>query len=166
MHVQTPAGTTAITVSVCPRCGTIGKSGKSSCCGRGGSWFKNCGGAGNTKRQHTWHEGIQACKARSQFKAVIGQQLNGAQQQDIDSSSQGADMVTSRTVIAASKTFAHMSANTSPPMSDTTSIVTATYTPHNVLTTTPARTSITNIPSVYFEVSSYFTIIFIFFPLF
>merc|ERR1719183_96298 len=75
--------TTTITVSVCPRCGTIAKSGKPSCCGRGGSWFKNCGGRGNTKHPHTWYGGIQACKARSQSKRVIGQQLNAAQQKEV-----------------------------------------------------------------------------------
>merc|ERR1719201_3088543 len=45
--------------SVCPTCGTIGKSGKSSCCGRGGSWFRNCGSVENAKLVHTWYEGIQ-----------------------------------------------------------------------------------------------------------
>ena len=79
--------TTAIAVSaVCPRCGTIGKSDKMSCCGRGGSWFDNCGGAGNAKLHHTWYEGIQACKARSQSKIVISQELNGAQQKNTESS--------------------------------------------------------------------------------
>merc|ERR1719305_1436371 len=57
--------TTTITVPVCPRCGTIVKSDKISCCGRGGSWFKNCGGIGNIKLHHTWYEGIQACKTPS-----------------------------------------------------------------------------------------------------
>ena len=49
--------------SRCPRCGTINKSGKRSCCARGGAWFRNCGDAGNTKFDHTWVEGIQACKS-------------------------------------------------------------------------------------------------------
>merc|ERR1712032_1428143 len=68
--------TMVITTSVCPKCGIIAKSGKSSCCGRGGSWFKNCGGAGNTKLRHTWYQGIQACKARTRSKSSIGQQVN------------------------------------------------------------------------------------------
>ena len=46
----------------CPKCGTTNKSGKVSCCARGGSWFKNCGDEGNTKFDHTWAEGVQACK--------------------------------------------------------------------------------------------------------
>ena len=66
--------------SVCPKCGTIGKSGKSSCCGRGGSWYRNCGNAGNEKAGHTWYEGVQACNTRSGFKTVIGKQQNAAQQ--------------------------------------------------------------------------------------
>merc|ERR1712203_897227 len=68
-----PRTTTTIT-SVCPKCGTIAKSGKSSCCGRGGSWFKNCGSAGNTKLEHTWHEGMHACTARRQSGMAVGQQ--------------------------------------------------------------------------------------------
>ena len=136
--------TTTITVSVCPRCGTIGKSGKPSCCGRGGSWFRNCGGAGKTKlQQHTWHEGIQACKSRSQFKTVVGQQLNGAQQKGMGSS-QGAGMANYKAVIAATNTPAVASVNTSTPMSDTTLIITSTYTPDDVKITTSARTLMTN----------------------
>ena len=46
----------------CPKCGSTKKSGKHSCCGRGGAWFKNCGDAGNSKFGHTWAEGIQTCR--------------------------------------------------------------------------------------------------------
>ena len=63
--------------SACPTCGTIQKSGKPSCCGHGGSWFKRCGGGGNRNLDHSWHEGIKACKAQSQ--PVIGQQPNAAE---------------------------------------------------------------------------------------
>ena len=66
--------------TTCHKCGTIAKSGKSSCCGRGGSWFKNCGGAGNAKVEHTWHEGILACKVWPEFKTVIDRQSHAAQQ--------------------------------------------------------------------------------------
>ena len=48
-------------IPVCPKCGDIKKSGKQSCCARGGAWFKNCGDVGDTKFDHTWAEGIQAC---------------------------------------------------------------------------------------------------------
>ena len=51
-----------------------------SCCGRGGSWFKNCGRAGNAKLHHTWYEGIQACKKLEHSKRAIGLQSNAAQQ--------------------------------------------------------------------------------------
>ena len=66
----------------------MGKFGKGSCCGRGGSWFKNCGSHGNAKLAHTWFEGIQACKASpEQSKLALGQlQLNPAQQNRYHSS--------------------------------------------------------------------------------
>ena len=47
--------------SECVKC-VINKDGKQSCCSRGGTWFKNCGDPGDTKFDHTWVEGIQACK--------------------------------------------------------------------------------------------------------
>ena len=46
----------------CGKCARTKKSGKNSCCARGGAWFKNCGDAGDTQFDHTWAEGIQACK--------------------------------------------------------------------------------------------------------
>merc|ERR1719201_1171673 len=72
--------TTTTISSVCRKCGIIAKSGKSSCCGHGGSWFRNCGSVGNAKLDHTWYEGIQVCKARSKFKRVTSQQSNTVQQ--------------------------------------------------------------------------------------
>merc|ERR1719201_1528750 len=72
--------TTTTISSVCLKCGTIAKSGKRSCCGGGGSWFRNCGSTGNAKRRHTWYEGIQACKTRVELKTVSGQRSNAAQQ--------------------------------------------------------------------------------------
>ena len=144
MHIKTLAGTTTtIAASVCPRCGTIGKSGKPSCCGRGGSWFKNCGSSGKTKLQHTWYEGIQGCKARSQAKTAVGHQRNAAQQKDIDSSP-GDSMKNYRSVIVATKTFVFKSVNTSTPMSDTTVIVTSTYTPKNMSNTVTSHILTTN----------------------
>ena len=41
----------------------MSQAGKHSCCARGGAWFKNCGDVGDTKFDHTWTEGIQACKS-------------------------------------------------------------------------------------------------------
>ena len=57
----TPAVMATSISPTCPECGIIKKSGKRSCCGHGGSWFGNCGGAASG---HTWHEGIRICKAR------------------------------------------------------------------------------------------------------
>ena len=142
---DTPADTTTIAVSVCPRCGTVEKSGETSCCGRGGSWFKSCGSGGNTKRHHTWSEGIQACKTRSQSKTVIGQQLNLGQQKNIDFS-QGAHVTNYKTVMAATKTFVFTSVSTSTPMlgtaARTLTAITSTYTPMTPSTRTSASTSI------------------------
>ena len=45
----------------CAEC-AINKAGKLSCCARGGAWFKKCGDAGDTQFDHTWAEGIRACK--------------------------------------------------------------------------------------------------------
>ena len=63
-YMSTPAATTTTmtaTGSICFKCGTVKKSGKLSCCARGGSWFKNCGDSGDSKFEHTWVEGVQAC---------------------------------------------------------------------------------------------------------
>ena len=48
--------------SVCPKCGTFQKSGRVSCCAPGGAWYQNCGGADNRNVDHTWIEGMEACK--------------------------------------------------------------------------------------------------------
>ena len=72
-HTSAPAVTTMQSDVACRECGTIEKSGKLSCCARGGSWFGKCGSTANANVGHTWYEGVQACKAR-QFQAVLGQQ--------------------------------------------------------------------------------------------
>ena len=69
----------------CLKCGTIKKSGKASCCGRGGSWFGNCGVGGNIKLDHTWYEGIQTCKTLPQSNTAIEQQIAGVQDKGIGS---------------------------------------------------------------------------------
>ena len=52
---------------ICGKCGVNKKSGKRSCCFRGGDWFENCGTNSETQFDHTWLEGIQACTARSRI---------------------------------------------------------------------------------------------------
>ena len=47
----------------CPKCGKGKKSGKLSCCARGGAWFQKCGDGDDSKFDHTWVEGIQACNS-------------------------------------------------------------------------------------------------------
>ena len=58
------ASTSVISRDNCSKCSTAKKSGKLSCCARGGSWFRNCGNAGDSNFDHTWSEGIQACKSK------------------------------------------------------------------------------------------------------
>ena len=66
VSTEEPATTSEFALSDgngCPVCGTSKKSGKRSCCARGGAWFKNCGDVGDTKLDHTWAEGVQACES-------------------------------------------------------------------------------------------------------
>ena len=55
---------------VCPQCGFKRRSGKLSCCSSGGAWYKNCADRVDSNFDHTWIEGIEACKhvASSQIK--------------------------------------------------------------------------------------------------
>ena len=56
---------------MCPKCGTSKKSDKLSCCARGGSWFKRCGDAGDPTVDHTWSEGVDACKDLSSSISAV-----------------------------------------------------------------------------------------------
>ena len=103
---------------MCSKCGTIKNSGKKSCCARGGSWFGTCGRGGNSK--HAWYEGIRACKPQGQSKTFIGQHLNGAQQNSMDSFN-GTGMSNSKAAITAAQTVEFTSVNN---MLLTTSIIT------------------------------------------
>ena len=94
--IHPPAVSQTIGSPACPKCGTIQKSGKASCCAPGGSWFKNCGGSGNTKLGHTWYEGIHVCKARLQSKTAVGQE-SGAAHQKTKHFSNDSDAINSRT---------------------------------------------------------------------
>merc|ERR1712032_355120 len=134
--------------SACPKCGNMEKSGKISCCGRGGSWFRNCGSASNAKLDHTWYEGIQACKARARFKTVIGQHLVLGLRKRIESS-RAAATSSSKAIVMTFKTLTFTSVNTSalvPRTMSTTMIsvanITATNnTSPNILTISTVRTS-------------------------
>ena len=78
--------------SVCSKCGTFKTSGINSCCASGGSWFQDCGDAGDDKFGHTWFNGILACSAISSLsgesqsrripheKSVVAQQARAAEQ--------------------------------------------------------------------------------------
>ena len=88
------SGTTTPISSVCAKCGIIQKSGKRSCCSRGGSWFGQCVSAGNADLGHTWYEGIRVCEAR-QSQAVVVQRLHGPQPESKASSDDITSEVTS-----------------------------------------------------------------------
>ena len=60
--MSTAAMTATRTARACRKCAAIGKSGKLSCCAPGGDWFKSCGTSGNPNTEHTWAEGVEACK--------------------------------------------------------------------------------------------------------
>ena len=143
MLTDTPAATKTTISSVCHKCGIIVKSGEPSCCGRSGSWFGNCGRAGNAKLDHTWYEGIRACKTWSQSKAAQGHQLHAAQQKNTDFSSNHADIVNSRSVIMPANTSAPTAGTTLVIMLATASInipahISMTYTSTNTAMTSPA----------------------------
>ena len=108
-HTETPAVMSTTISPACLKCGIIKKSGKTSCCGRGGSWFGNCGGSGNAKLQHTWIEGILECRTRPQSKTAIGQQLNATQEKGSGSSSDGAGMTNIESVFTVSTAVHHVS---------------------------------------------------------
>ena len=94
--------------SACPKCGTIAKSRKRSCCGRGGSWFGSCGSTGNFR--HSWHQGIRACRTRVHFKRAINEQSSAAEQLKYY---HGLVTAKSKTITREAKTFAFVSGNTS-----------------------------------------------------
>ena len=65
---ETPTTTSLTGISArngCAKCAAAKKSGKLSCCARGGAWFKKCGDIGDIKFDHTWAEGMQACTSTS-----------------------------------------------------------------------------------------------------
>ena len=67
--VSTPVSTSTqaivfINKMTCPKCGMFKKSGRASCCARGGAWHMNCGGAKNKNVDHMWSEGAAACKRK------------------------------------------------------------------------------------------------------
>ena len=78
-----------IVFAVCPKCALHQKFGKASCCASGGAWFQNCGDPGDTNFEHTWGEGIQACKDAAQEAQTLSNQnrisqLRGVVQQQVD----------------------------------------------------------------------------------
>jgi len=94
---KSTAATTTV-ASACLTCGLIKKTGKLSCCARGGSWFGDCAATANADVQHTWYEGVQACKGRQRNK-VVRKQRNDVQENNNNSSSGAGNVTNSKTVI-------------------------------------------------------------------
>ena len=103
---------TTISSSLCLACGTIKKSGTLSCCARGGSWFGNCGATGNAKLQHTWYEGIQACKTQQPKKAAMGKQQNAVEQIRNKAFHDASKFINSETAITVANVIAFTSGQT------------------------------------------------------
>ena len=106
LHTPTPAAATTPISPVCPACGIVKRSGKLSCCAPGGSWFGNCGSAGNANLEHTWHEGIRVCN--TQYHVVMGQHLHASQPKG--NANMGMD---SKLVIVTTHAFVSTSTNAS-----------------------------------------------------
>ena len=84
---------------LCPACGVMKKSGKTSCCGLGGSWFEDCGSVGDAKLDHTWNEGIRSCKARKS----VDQKMLSHYNKTFDDESMG--IIKSESVFVTSTSF-------------------------------------------------------------
>ena len=118
-----------ITSPMCLKCGTIEKSARSSCCGRGGSWFRKCGGSPNTKFDHSWYDGRKACEAWAHFKSAAGQYLEAGQPKGTKSNN-GDGTIKFKLRITDAKTPITTSANASV---DTPSRIAKTNTPTDML---------------------------------
>ena len=55
--------TTPTNKPTCPICGHF-KNAQVSCCAPGGAWHNKCGGSLRAFSEHTWKEGINACKGK------------------------------------------------------------------------------------------------------
>ena len=75
-EIPTIAATSSVSRdSRCPKCGITKKSGKLSCCARGGSWFKTCGDSGDAQYNHTWIEGFRVCDIFASFDEIVSTKL-------------------------------------------------------------------------------------------
>merc|ERR1719454_1343654 len=137
-----PAAATTQASSTCAVCGSVKKSRKKSCCGRGGSWYKNCGTAGNKKSgkfAHTWFEGIKVCKNEQMSKRAARSfsSLNAAEKYVF--------LLTNTTAAPENEITSDSTASTAttPTLAPTTTTekLTTTPAPTKVETTTAAATT-------------------------
>ena len=137
--MSTPAVTTTAISIACYECGIIQASGKISCCGRGGSWFGNCGNVENAKFGHTWHEGIRACEPRKfESQAAVGQQLHAFQPKSNVSPDVASMDMHSKVAFLPAHNILSAPTNLSTPISNGTSIAAAA----NTSVTAPSDKSI------------------------
>ena len=81
MHAHTPITDSASssvpedpgTGPTCPKCGIIPGTGKRSCCADGGAWLDDCGVVGDSRFEHTWNEGIQACRRSANLLSKVAE---------------------------------------------------------------------------------------------
>ena len=140
LYMPTTVAQIPPTSPLCPECGTIQKSGKLSCCARGGSWFGNCGSGRTTQTGHSWYEGIQACTAR-QSQTVVGQQLHAPQPKG-NASSGGVSMGMNSKAVMTANVLPSAPANTSALMSDAAPITASTTTSINTSARMPIDTPV------------------------
>ena len=81
VSTETTAATTA--ESGCPKCGTLLKTGKSSCCGRGGAWAGKCADEVSDDFDHTWIEGIKMCSSATALNS--GQETSAEDTEYVES---------------------------------------------------------------------------------
>ena len=138
--MPTAAVTTVPISPVCSVCGILKKSGRASCCGRGGSWFGKCARAASSNLDYTWYEGIRVCNAHNQV--AMGQQLHASIPKSTasDDASMGIDP---KAVIVA----AHMFASTPVMTSRQMPVSTPTTVIANTSIITAARESIVSYAS-------------------
>jgi len=108
--------TESIGTKSCTKCGSIKKSRKMSCCGRGGSWFGDCGSG--RRFGHTWSEGIKACIVTAESSKT------GIDQKEAKEEPTGADVVNPEEIKLATKPSASV---TSSPSTILLTVMTAIW---------------------------------------
>ena len=62
---------------VCPVCGTNGTETAKNCCAPGGTWYGTCA-AGEHEAEHTYQQGLQACRCENNVVCRLRRDLDRA----------------------------------------------------------------------------------------